>query len=162
VEKSARAPLRAALKSIRADVAETFPDDADLQRAFGRGKNLDSDSTTILVRAAGDVAGAFEANPDAVKSAGVSAARIADVTKLRDALASADTAQRTEIGARIVAASVTSTLYKSVVKRATQLRKRLARNPATKAASTRRRHAVKKRVKKGTGAPPTGTGTSPW
>jgi chromosome segregation ATPase len=163
-EVSAREALSKELKSIRDDVADAFPEDKSLHRDFGKGKDLDTNSTKKLLDHADFFAASFETHGDAVKPAGVTQKRMTDLAKKRQALAEADAKQRGHIGQRVDATASRSELLAQIRKSATALRRRLASvsgDGAAKAskktkgslASTTHRRTVTKRAAKKTAAP---------
>jgi hypothetical protein len=125
-EAAAREKLAEALISIREDVKDAFPDDVELQRAFGRSRRLGAKLTGPLLEAAEAVSGAFAEHAASVKPAGVSQKRIAEVDKLQKALAAADAAQRGHYGARLGATASKAKLLAGIKKAAAQLRRKLA------------------------------------
>ncbi len=163
-EVAARKALSAELKSIRSDVSDALAADVAVQVAFGRGANLEGKETGPLVSAATDFEGAFAEHADAVKPAGVSAARIAKLAKLREALESADEAQRSKISGRVGDTAGKSSLLATIKKMVAQARKRIAtvvqratggKKKARGTGSTSPRRKVKPRAKK-----PAATGTA--
>jgi hypothetical protein len=152
-EVAARQALAAELKSIRQDVTDAAPTDVALQKAFGRGKNLESNTTNTLLDAADLVSGSFEARAVDVKTASVTQARMTKVAKLRAKLADADAAQRGALGDKAGATGGKKVLLASIKSGLALLRRRLGKAPggskkAVKSTSPRR--AVKKRPPKPT------------
>ena len=158
-EVKAREALSAELKSIRDDVAETLPDDIETQTAFGRGRNLEPKTTGTLIAAASDFEAAFETHALAVKPAGVNAARIARLGKMREALSGADASQRGKLTSKQDDTGAKSKLLGTLKKMAAQARKRLAKVVSASAKkgkrpsvakSTSPRKRIKPRAKKTT------------
>ena len=125
-EVKAREALAEALISIREDVKDAYTDDVELQRAFGRSRRLTPKITGPLLDAAESVSGAFAEHAATVKSAGVSAKRIAELDKLHKALASADATQRGHLGAKVDATGSKTKLLAAIKKATAALRRRLA------------------------------------
>lgn len=147
-EAAARAPLRAELQAIRDDVAEVFPDDVPLKRAYGTGAALSANSSNQLLKAANDVISAFAQSGKKVAAAGLNARRITALEKLRDTLSAADTGQREAAAQKKGATADGTTLRKSIDKRVSLLRAKLAKTVSKSASgSTARRHAVTPRAK---------------
>ena len=152
-EVDARDALAKELRAIRADVADAAPGDVELQEAFGRGAELAGKTTNPLLEAADLVAGSFTARAEDVKKAGVTAARIAKLAKLRAALADADVTQRGALGDKKVASGAKAADLGAIKKGVAALRKRLGGARASAAlATTSARRTVKKRAPRPTAA----------
>jgi hypothetical protein len=88
--------LAEAVRAIRDDIATSYPDDAPIAHMFGVGAAIDPKKTGAIVQLAGEIASAFgspEWNARAV-AAGVTQARIDELTSLRAALSGADVSQQ--------------------------------------------------------------------
>lgn len=142
-EEIARANLAAALVEIRDDVADAYPEDEALQRAFGRGAALSARMTNPLLDASDDFISAFDTHAGDVAGAGVSKARIAKVAKLRDTLAAADTAQRSDLGERSDATLTKDQVLANIKKLAARIRDRIARADRAAKAATKRKGTLK-------------------
>ena len=130
------------------DVAEVFPDDVPLKRAYGTGAALSANSSNQLLKAANDVISAFAESGKKVAAAGVNARRITALEKLRDTLSAADSGQREAAAQKKGATADGATLRKSIDKRVSLLRAKLAKTVSKSASgSTARRHAVTPRAK---------------
>jgi hypothetical protein len=95
-EVAARARLYELLVEVRDNVKLSFRKDDALARAFAHGRRLNKGQTPGLLAAAALVIESYEeaALRKRVAEAGVTAAKIKEITRARDALGSADTAQR--------------------------------------------------------------------
>ena len=110
---------------IRGDITTTYPDNRPLGRAFGVGFKATLKSTPSLLTAATNVIEAFEdpANRKLAIDAGVTAARIAQLKRAHDALASADTEQNVRLGARKGQTQSKDTLLRELRKMTAYVRK---------------------------------------
>jgi len=93
-ERSTGDRLAAALIALRDRIATHHTDDVGLQRAFGRGLQIEGGRTGAVIAAAGAVAQAWTEHRDEAAAAGVTQAQIDGIASLRSALSSADVAQR--------------------------------------------------------------------
>jgi hypothetical protein len=103
-EDAAREKVYDLIIDIRNDVKLGYPDDKKIARAFGSGTKLGKTVTDPLLAAATAVIGAYESAADdfgkRAKAAGVTAARITQLKKAREALSAADATQGARIGER--------------------------------------------------------------
>jgi hypothetical protein len=160
-EVAARQKLYGLIIGIRDDIKLAYPADKSIGKAFGVGTKVRDHITKDLLDTADSIAASFGSEfTKQAKDAGVTAARIAQLGKARDALDAADGAQATKIGARKgSAATKTSTLdaIKTDVARIRAVAKIVFKGKPTQlAAFTSRlsRHAVKKRAPKNASATP--------
>jgi hypothetical protein len=91
--------------SIREDVKLAFPKDKPLAQAFASGMRISEKSTPQLLLAAGGILAAYSdkehpAYRAAALDAGVTPKRIDELMSQRDALATADTTQNTQVSTR--------------------------------------------------------------
>lgn len=92
-ERSTGDQLAAALVALRDRIATHHTDDLGLQRAFGRGLQIEGGRTGVVLAAAGAAAQAWTDHQDEAEAAGVTQAQIDRIASLRSALSSADVAQ---------------------------------------------------------------------
>jgi hypothetical protein len=120
-EVEARGKLHGLLVDLRDNVKLTFRGKPELARAFGFGQRISKQQTPSLLSAAGLALESYEKATlrKQVAEAGVSTATMKQIAKARDALASADTAQRDEQaigkGKTTSAAALLGDVRKSVV-----------------------------------------------
>lgn len=93
-EVEARTAVAEALVDIRDDIKLEHGRASAMARAFGVGARISDRQTASLLKAADTIIGSFKDHKAEAIDAGVTAARIAEVQKLRNRLAAADTTQR--------------------------------------------------------------------
>jgi hypothetical protein len=157
-ERAARAALAAELVAIRSDITTSYEGDTQIQKAAGRGLDLQTRSSVQLLAHAENVTGALGDYVKRAADAGVDKKRFAKVDALAAALKVAQGGHGEVTGEAAALGKDARALLRDIGKQTTHIRKTanaVFRSDAkirAQFAPTARKHAVQKRAPKA--APP--------